>query len=82
MLLFFKFYDAIRKVISYVGHSIESLNKKFGGSLTLGTVHLFITSYSTEDLFPMLQEMAYLPTNTPLRLFEVCFAIIQTCTGF
>eukprot|EP00731_Ephydatia_muelleri_P029201 Em0020g845a len=52
VLLFFKFYDAIRKVISYVGHSIESLNKKF------------------EDLFPMLQEMAYLPTNTPLRLFE------------
>ena len=33
VLLFFKFYDAVRKVLTYVGHSIESLNKKFGNSL-------------------------------------------------
>lgn len=45
VLLFFKFYDAVRKVITYVGHSIETLNKKFGRCFP-GTEHGVVSSLS------------------------------------
>ena len=30
MLLFFKFYDPLRNLIMYMGHSVEPIAKKFG----------------------------------------------------
>ena len=32
VLLFFKFYDPMRHIIMYMGHSVEPIAKKFGTS--------------------------------------------------
>ena len=38
VLLFFKFYDPIRSLISYIGHSVEPISKKFGACMNTTVV--------------------------------------------